>query len=322
MISVQVKTLDGKPMSDVVVVCIGPESPAVLNGSVLAGGGERFQTDAEGRFTLRLQKKNFFVVVANEKGFGLSANYDLKTDPTIVVKPWGRIEGVRTNCRQPVANRRLKCRLGWREIGSHDIVSSLTMPVKITTDSQGRFQFEHVPSMTIVISEARECPSEIWFSLPARAEVKPIETTFVELSTQGRTVSGRLDLHKDLPSDFDPKNCRGTLNLDPIRPQPPQPPQEADSLVKRTKWWQDWYATDAGKSWLESTIAGTIFGFDSDGSFAAELVEPERYYVACHFGRNGETVRLEDKASYVIPVSDTDTNAPFDIGKVTLKLRK
>jgi hypothetical protein len=322
MTLIQVKTLGGKPVSNATAVCIGPEAPAVLEGPTLEGGGERLQTDAEGRLRLQLQEQNVFVVIANEKGFGLSPGYDLRRKPTIVVKPWGRIEGVRTNCDRPMANRRLKFRPGWREVGSHDIIYSLKISARTTTDAQGRFQFEYVPAMAIVISEARECPSEIWFSLPARAEVKPEATTSIELATQGRTVTGRLDLDAELPDDIDLKKCMGALNLDPIRPQSPVPPEEIDSIAERTKWWLNWYKTDVGKNWMKSAHAGTIFGFNADGSFAAGLVGPECFYVSCQFDRSGEIVHLEDKATYVIPASDSDTNEPFDMGKVTLQIRK
>jgi hypothetical protein len=322
MISVQVKTINGQPVSNATAVCIGPESPAVLTGRVLEGGGERLQTDAEGCLRLHLQELNFFVVIANENGFGLAPGYDLRTNPIIVVKPWGRIEGVRTNCGRPMANRRLKFRPGWREVGSHDIIYSLKIPARTITDAHGYFQFENVPAMAIVISEARECPSEIWFSLSARAEVKPNKTTVVELATQGRTVTGRLDLDAGLPNDFDLMKCVGSLNMDPIRPQPPIPPEAIDSITERTTWWQDWFKTDAGKNWTRSAHAGTIFGFNSDGSFAADLVGSERFWLNCQFDRNGEIVQFEDKATYVIPASDSDTNEPFDIGKVTLQTRR
>jgi hypothetical protein len=186
MIPVQVQTPNGKPVPDMTAVCIGPESKAVLRGPLLEGGGERFQANAEGRVMLQLKQENIFVVIANEQGFGLSPDYDLIRNPTIVIKPWGRIEGVRTNCGRPMANRRLKFRLRWREIGSHNY--SLSFPMKITTDSEGRFQFEHVPAMSITISEARECPTEMWYPLPVRVLVKPETTTFVKLATQGQTV--------------------------------------------------------------------------------------------------------------------------------------
>ncbi len=321
---VQVQTPDGKPMPDVTAVCIGPKSPAVLKGSMLEGGGERLQTGADGRLALQLKEENIFVVIANEKGFGLSPDYDLKRNPTIVVKPWGRIEGVRTNCGRPMATRRLKFGLRWREIGSHNY--GLDLPMKTITDSQGRFRFEHVPAMSITIFEARECPTERWYPLPVRVLVKPETTTFAELATQGQTVVGHLDLEKGLAKDIspnvlsDPQKCMGSLNLDPIRPQPPKPPVETNSIAERTKWWEAWFATEPGRSWFRSIHAGAMFGFNSDGSFASELIEPGRFYVSCRYDRNGETVHLHDKASFVVPAPGPDTDAPFDLGKITLQL--
>jgi len=183
MISVQVQTSDGKPVPNETVVCIAPESPGILNGCILEGGGERFQTDSEGRLIFQSKRESTFVIVANEQGFGLSPDYDLKRNPIIVVKPWGRIEGTRTNCGRSMANRRLKFRLRWREIGSHDIVKSLNFPIKTSTDLHGHFQFEYVPAMAIAILEARECPTEMWYALPVRVLVKPKITTFVESAT-------------------------------------------------------------------------------------------------------------------------------------------
>jgi hypothetical protein len=324
MISVQVQTPDGKPMSDVTAVCIGLKSPAVLKGTMLEGGGERLQTDAKGRLALQLKEENVFVAIANEQGFGLLPDYDLKRNPIIVVKPWGRIEGVRTNCGRPMANRRLKFCLSWREIGSHK--NGLGFPIKTTTDSQGRFRFEHVPALSIKILEARECPTEMWHPLPVRVLVKPETTTFVELATQGQTVVGHLDLGNGLPKGIDPKELndhkkfRGSLNLDPIRPQPPKTPAEIDSIAERTKWWQAWFETEAGRNWFRSVHAGAVFGFNSDGSFAAELVEPERFYVSCQYQRGGEFLHFHDKASYVIPAPISDIDEPFDLGKITLQL--
>jgi hypothetical protein len=137
MNSIQVKNLEGKPVSGATAVCVSPETPAVLKGFTLEGGGERLQTDADGRLMLHLTEQNAFIVIANEHGFGLAPGYDLSRNPNMVVKPWGRIEGVRTNCGRPMANRRLRFRLGWREVGSHEITQSLRIPMETTTDSQG-----------------------------------------------------------------------------------------------------------------------------------------------------------------------------------------
>jgi len=138
-------------------------------------------------------------------------------------------------------------------------------------------------------------------------------------------VTGHLNLENRLPEGIDPKELnnskkfRGSLNLDPIRPRPPNPPEAIDSIEERTKWWQAWLETETGGNWFEAIHAGAIFGFNSDGSFAAELVEPERFYVSCQYDQNGETILLHDRASHVIPPPNPNTNIPFDIGKITLQ---
>src|SRR5882757_8452595 len=52
MLTIQVKTANGKTLPNVTVVCINSSTNAVLDGARVDGGNERLQTDAEGRFRL------------------------------------------------------------------------------------------------------------------------------------------------------------------------------------------------------------------------------------------------------------------------------
>jgi hypothetical protein len=102
--TIQVKAADGKPFPNVTVVCIGPSTNTSLEGTVIEGGNERLQTDAAGQFTIPLGGENIFLVIAHDKGFSLSQSYDLTNHPTMVVRPWGRIEGVSMNGHRPLPN--------------------------------------------------------------------------------------------------------------------------------------------------------------------------------------------------------------------------
>ena len=320
LLTVQVKTPDGKPLPNVTVVCIGPSTNANLKGTTIEGGSERLQTDAAGQFTMPLEDENIFLVIANDKGFSLSQSYDLTNHPTMVVRPWGRIEGARMNRNRPLANQRLMYYLDWRCIGSLDILHRFGISEEPTTDAHGRFVFEHVPPMEFFFSEPHKHPADLWFNLPVRVNVKPGETTQVKIETQGRTVVGHLELGAGLANNMDLRSCNGGLSadMDVDKFEAPTPPKETDNIEKRTKFWQDWYNTDAGRQYIKAQ-AHCRFEFHADGSFIGEMCEPGKYLVDANIWRKGKVVAVLDKVQVTMPAGTDDGDAPFDIGKVMLK---
>lgn len=97
-LTVQVQSADGQPLPQAILVCIGRAKNAILSGTTIEGGYQRFQTDAEGRFSLPGDGKNLAVAVANSNGFCLMQTRDLAKHPVMRVQSWGRIEGVAMNC--------------------------------------------------------------------------------------------------------------------------------------------------------------------------------------------------------------------------------
>src|SRR6185437_4658644 len=98
-----------------------PATKAVLQGTTIEGGSERFQTDPKGQFSFPPIDTNALLVVADEKGFSLAQSGDLLKSPTMIVRPWGRIEGRRVNCSQPVVGQRLKYRVFMRPLASESL---------------------------------------------------------------------------------------------------------------------------------------------------------------------------------------------------------
>src|SRR4051812_188912 len=67
---IKVQAADGAPLSNVAVAVVDPKTTLSLNRDALVGGGQRFQTDAQGRFSLPPGNTNVFIVVAVSNGFG------------------------------------------------------------------------------------------------------------------------------------------------------------------------------------------------------------------------------------------------------------
>jgi len=319
--TIQVEAADGKPLPNVTVVCIGASTNALLKGTIIEGGNERLQTDGAGRFTIALREENIFFVIANDKGFSLSQSRDLTVNPTMLVQPWGRVEGARTNRNRPVADQPLRLYFDWRCIGlDFENRDLLGMDDEVRTDSHGRFVFEHVPPVGIILREMHQHP-KWWFHLEFM-EVKPGETKRLEIVTQGRTVVGSLELGTGPASGVDLSSCSGWLS--PVgwpRVVMPTLPKEFDVPGKRTKWWQDWYKTDAGRHVYPPAAERKEgrFEFQSDGSFLAEMVAPAKYIVNGYIEQNGKRVAQLDRVSVMVPVTGSNANdAPVDLGKVTL----
>src|ERR1051325_282217 len=59
VLTVQVQTVDGKPLPDVSVVRIGPPNKAVLTGTSIEAGSERLRAGADGKFGIEWNGTNF-----------------------------------------------------------------------------------------------------------------------------------------------------------------------------------------------------------------------------------------------------------------------
>jgi len=321
-IIVQVETPGGQPLPNVTVVCVDSSTNAFLIGMKIKGGSERFQTDANGRFTFYPQKKNLFFMLATETGFGLAQSRDLTNKPTMVMEPWGRIEGIRTNRGHPVAGQRIMLNLDCLCLDASDFETQERIGAdnESTTDSQGHFAFDHVPPAGISLWEVEQS-KELWNFL-MHTEIKPGEDKIIQIATQGRTVVGQIELDEELPKDLDLKSCEvGLVPVTVHHGMIPAIPKEFDTPEKRTKWWQDWYQSEAGRQvFVPVDKRGTDFEVRSNGSFRSDImVAPGKYLVNGGLWQNKKKVAKVDQ--YVeIPDDGTDTtNFPFDIGKVILK---
>lgn len=325
VVTIQVQTPDGKPLPNVTVVGVGPSATATLNGTSIEGGSERMLTDTEGRFHLTLNDTNLAVAVAAEAGFNLSQSRDLTNNSTIILRPWGRIEGVRMNGNRPLANDRLCLQFNWWCVG-REIWGRVMMSQQATTDGRGRFIFEHVPPTEIVLRELhqpqrKENQTDLSVALQF-IEVEPGEIKDVKLVTFGRTVVGRLVFSGDLDNALDLTSCFAGLSL---AAQThfilPVIPKEYDQPARRIKWWHNfWFGTDAGRRFIQDQLTARVFDVQPDGSFQTEMVAPGEYSTWGGIYQNDNRAAMVQKTSIVIPESGSDAGkTPFDIGQVTLQ---
>jgi peroxiredoxin len=323
IITIQVQSAGGKPLSHEIVVCLDLSTNAILNGTDIQGGGKRFQADGDGRVSLPWNGKNVAVVVANTNGFCLMQTRDLANHPTMMVQPWGRIEGVRLNRGQPLVGAGMSYGLNDRHLVSKDLeyVMSEAFEIrdeKAVTDSEGRFVFEHVPPVRVSLSAGYNQS----FGLVNGMDVKPGETNRITIATEGWTVVGRMELEAGLTNRFD--WATGDVWLTPdvdVRQVVvlPSIPAEFDTFETRAKWWRDWAGSDASRQRLDQLSRKRLIELHSDGSFVADLAEPGAYRIAGTWRTNRQPVAVL-QAAVEIPAAGTNSGeAPFDLGKFTVQ---
>jgi peroxiredoxin len=325
VVTIRVQTPDGKPLSNVTVVGVGPSAKATLNGTSIEGGTIRMLTDMEGRFRLTLNDTNLAVAVATEAGFDLSQSRDLTNNSTIIVRPWGRIEGIRMNGNRPLANDRLCVQFNWwcvgREIWDRFIISQQAI-----TDAEGHFAFEHVPPTEIVLRELhqpqrKENQTDLSIALQY-LEVKPGESKDVKLVTVGRTVVGRLVFDGNLNNTLDLTSGFAGLSLaGQTHFIMPAIPKEYNQPAGRIKWWHDfWFSTDAGQQFIQDQLTARIFDVQPDGTFRTEMVAPGKYSVWGGIYQGDKQVAMVEKMPITIPEFENDAGqTTFDMGQVTLQ---
>lgn len=288
---VEVQSATGKPLPDVAVVCATPETIPECEFNTLIGGMRKFWTDQQGHFKLPLTNANLFLVAANETSFGYVQNRDLTNHVVMVMRPWGRIEGVRMNRNHPVAGERLKLDRD-RDFYGDGSGDSEIWPVnnivwqQTSTDAQGHFAFEHVPPFRLFI-DRQERQRGYWGYFWS-VKVESGETTKLEINTRGRTVTGRVKAAPGLGNAVDLASCSG-------------------SLISGLK----------GRAGSRCSVG---FPVAADGSFHADHVEPGDYKITGDVWHKDKRVALLDPISVHVPDDTSDAaDVPFDIDSVTLK---
>jgi thiol-disulfide isomerase/thioredoxin len=315
----QVKTADGKPAAGVKVFPAAARDYLQLDGTELSNqnqDSENYETDADGHFELPPQTGEFSLVAASPAGFALVSQSDFTNSLTLTLQPWGRVDGTLLNHGRPLPGRELYFFAG---AGSEQ--RNLWDKNPVTVDAQGHFTFTHVPPGPIRIELKQPLTERSWSYLELQSlEVKPGETNVVQVTLNGREVTGHWKRSADLPADVNLE--QGNIFLRPDVARPPIP-EGLDTPEKIQKWYQDWIKTDAGKKFAGAQRKGGQLQMQADGTLRGESVAPGKYTLSGNFWGSSVTVAEIDSREVVVPESSTnDLDAPFDLGEIVVKAVK
>ncbi|WFB37532.1 M56 family metallopeptidase [Kiritimatiellota bacterium B12222] len=278
-ISGKVLLPDGSPASDAVVyLATHQQNVSIRDGDVESPGKDRRITDASGDFKFQHPDERFKLFAYHDSGTVTLTRKEWEAGQSLMIQPWGRIEGRMMIGGQPAANEMVHIMslpiIEYSGIPSIDI--DLVRETPVVTDDEGRFSFDRIAPGTYLCS--RIDPQTKGFTMPADAiRILPGQKVVVTLQMNGKTVVGKIDrsamgdqaLRKQqffirevlLPKDnFYPDHLLS-------------PEEQAEAM---DKYWQ----SDAGLIHMRKNlnrISGTV---DEQGNFHAEHVKPGNYQLS------------------------------------------
>ncbi len=186
--AVMVKLPDGRPAGDVEVGLVSATSNLRI-------GPMGFGFDPDYSAILRADKAGIFkvsvdetiqrIVVTHPSGYGEETMASLLDNPTLQIRPWGKVEGIAYQDGHPVS--RVLVVLDFKD-GKQNGLSLYNMPYLMRTDKQGRFAFDQVPfgQLTARLTLSNGVPAKRYY-VTQELVVRPGETTQVKVGEEEST---------------------------------------------------------------------------------------------------------------------------------------
>ena len=137
-----------RPAANAKLFVTGPKNYASIQGLTLndvfvASPKDITTADDDGAFTLPAAELPFHLVALHESGYALLEGSTLTSDQAIALIPWATVEGTFTDGGKPQNGVQLSL-IDPNASAIH--VGTIEFHLNATTDTQGHFRFEHVPS--------------------------------------------------------------------------------------------------------------------------------------------------------------------------------
>jgi hypothetical protein len=294
VITAAVHSHDGTPISGADVV-IATHLLQIINGTFDSRSSEQnltLQTDANGRFHFEPPITPYVIVVVCEQGYARVTPDEFATSKTITLSPWGHIEGTLRIGSQPGADRLVAF---LHESRSQEERPRVYLDYKVRTDEDGHFAFTRVFPGEGLVTRAIPIGNRGWRSSHSvSVEIKPGQTTRVQIGGTGRPVIGKVIIPDVIKDTFDWQHTDHSLRV-----------SSPDSPYR--------------------TLA---LNFDEDGSFRTDDVPAGNYTIQVFaYGPppnsrtyRGERIGLLSRAFSIPKIPSGRSDEPFDLGQLELEV--
>jgi hypothetical protein len=286
--------------------------------------------DAEGKFRFMEIDDPFEIVIVDDSGFANIKSSDGPVPAEIKLQPWARIKGVFMVGSKPAANMSLEFMPD--RSGSFDNSGPRIFPrYYFTTNGEGQFEGDRLyPGKggvgRRIVHMVDTGATEVTSSMRVKIELKSGETTEVKIGGTGKPVIGQFLPVEDATVQPMWRFAQVSVSAGKA-PKPPAWPKEDTSQEERTKWWQEWIKTEAGKTWQKQTeeyqeLSATSPHFNasvaSDGKFRIDDMPAGDYGLSLYFDdqANGILPRYEFT---VPPIEGERSDEPLDLGEIRLE---
>ena len=309
----------GQPVPDVAVGVAGKDWNSGIQlgrGRIMSSGSNRnnlTSSDAQGHFRPPGVPDPQLLVAITPTGFGETTWAEFEQTRTIVLQPFGRIEGTLYVAGKPAEGQGMMLNLNPPGSGS---LSGDWNAFKVETDKDGKFAIEQVPpGERDLVRLIQTAPNSWMHSHRTPVTVLPGQTTTVILGKVGAIISGRLS-SAAVTAGHTNVNLTGMLNT---------PPPDIQLRFKSQAEYQAWAA-------LPETIAAMrqqkSYGLviQPDGSFSVDGVSPGSYLLNFNAnepkpeGKRWERIQL-GHTSQPVTVAEEAASAlvPMDVGELVLQ---
>jgi beta-lactamase regulating signal transducer with metallopeptidase domain/thiol-disulfide isomerase/thioredoxin/protocatechuate 3,4-dioxygenase beta subunit len=291
----------GKPAGDAEVLVNTDETGWLMEGGHFDSRVNvlRIKAGSDGRFSFTPPDDPYILIVISDAGYAHAWPDDFAKTRSLVLQPWGKIEGELRVGRQPAANQQVEFYPAPIQRGGKSY--RLNYLYRALTDKQGRFALDRVVPVAGDVSRYLPCPVG---GFPAwgwqeHALVKPGQTARVNIGGKGRPVVGRIVLDGARQTTVDWTKNQPVMIRVPLR-------ETKDSLTWR------------------------CFGsyIDKDGRFRVDDVPPGKYDLEVIVNSDAYPKVRGDEAvigrlNTTITVPDAPNAQPdesVDLGAITIRL--
>jgi RNA polymerase sigma factor (sigma-70 family) len=293
----------------------------------LSPGPDQFwvKTDQEGRFHFEAKDEPLGVLVLHVKGVAQKSASELEKSNTLVLEPFGRIEGT----------LRIGSELGVRQPIRVRLDRSAYLPewyqffhYTTETDDRGQFVIENVMpgEATVSRSLSRSPTGQIALNSVAAVDIAPGQTVNVAIGGEGRPVVGRVKVPSGTATKLDFATASASLSVK--RAQMPQP----DGFMswdqqQRYAYSRRWYLSAEGKAGRRAARSYAI-AVASDGAFRVDDVLPGKYELTIEvqdvlgfWGRTAAGAHTRASAQRPVeiePIPGGQSDEPLDLGTIKL----
>ena len=319
---------EGSPAAGVQVALCTAEKGVTLGRGRFLDQGEPIlmNTDGDGRFAFPLTPNPRTVFALSDQGFGRAQPAQAKDQLTILLQPWGRIDGILKLRKESNAERQIVL-FNPSNPRTRDVLLLDMSAFSTQTDRQGVFVFDQVPPGEFNLFLNRGIGQA--FNHQTTVQIQSGAVANVQIGGTGGVVSGRF-VFSDASRPINWAKQMASATLSVKLPALPIPRGLRTEDVE--KWQTDYWRSEAGQA---RSLAARAYPIDvePDGTFIAEDVPPGTYELHAslmdsnidngwpHLGASKSLGYIQ--RDLVVPESSSGAaSAPMEIGTILIPSHK